>query len=140
MLKKVEKCKKYYFVKNKYQSVKHVFTSIFQGLFKNIVFRSVALIIKSCGLFKILFYILRFLIALRPTLWIKKIYKKNSLNFYSGKTKNLRGSQTPPPSLFRVKSSWSSSLFHLLWVTLHTLFMIKSWREETINMFEIRMF
>jgi hypothetical protein len=30
------------FVLNKYQSVTHVSTGIFQGLFKNIVFRSVA--------------------------------------------------------------------------------------------------
>ena len=38
---------KIYFFKNKYQSVTHVSTPIFQGLFKNIVFRSVALVIKT---------------------------------------------------------------------------------------------
>ena len=37
----------FFFVKNKYQSVTHVSTPIFQGLFKNIVFRSVALVIKK---------------------------------------------------------------------------------------------
>ena len=35
------------FVINKYQYVTHVSTSIFQGLFKNKVFRSVALVIKK---------------------------------------------------------------------------------------------
>ena len=35
------------FVLNKYQSVTHVSTCIFQGLFKNIVFRSVALVTKK---------------------------------------------------------------------------------------------
>ena len=39
--------KKLFFVLNKYQSVTHVFTCIIQGLFKNIVFRSVALVTKS---------------------------------------------------------------------------------------------
>ena len=42
------------FFKNTFQSVTHVSTSIFQGLFKNIVFRS--LVIKSFGLFQIFFY------------------------------------------------------------------------------------
>ena len=37
----------FFFVKNKYQSVTNVSTFIFQGLFKNIVFRSVALVIKK---------------------------------------------------------------------------------------------
>ena len=32
---------------NKYQSATHVSTCIFQGLFKNIVFRSVALVTKK---------------------------------------------------------------------------------------------
>ena len=35
----------------KYQSVTHVSTYIFQGLFKNIVFRFIALVTKSYGLF-----------------------------------------------------------------------------------------
>ena len=37
-----EKCQFFYF--NKYQSTTHVSTSIFQGLFKNIIFRSVGLV------------------------------------------------------------------------------------------------
>ena len=45
-LKKVKKMLKiFFFVQNKYQSVTHVSTLIFQGLFKNIVFRSVTLVI-----------------------------------------------------------------------------------------------
>ena len=43
--------KNIFFVKNKYQSVTNISTYIFQGLFKNIVFRSVALVKKSYGLF-----------------------------------------------------------------------------------------
>ena len=37
----------FFFVLNKYQSVTHVSTCIFQGLFKNIVLRSVALVTKK---------------------------------------------------------------------------------------------
>ena len=44
---KGKKCKHLFFVLNKYQDMAHVSTSIFQGLFKNIVFRSVASVIKS---------------------------------------------------------------------------------------------
>ena len=44
MAKKVKKVYIFFF---KYQSVTHVSTLIFQGLFKNIVFRSVALVIKK---------------------------------------------------------------------------------------------
>ena len=39
--------KKHFFVLNKYQSVTHVSTWIFRGLFKKIVFRSVALVTKK---------------------------------------------------------------------------------------------
>ena len=46
----------YFFVKNKYQNVTHVSTFIFHGLFQNILFRSLALIIKSYGLFRFTFY------------------------------------------------------------------------------------
>ena len=46
--KKVKKMKKiFFFVLNKYQSVTHVSTCIFQGLLKKIVFRSVALVTKK---------------------------------------------------------------------------------------------
>ena len=39
--------KMFFFVLNKYQSVTHVSTLIFQGLLKNIVFRFVALFLKN---------------------------------------------------------------------------------------------
>ena len=39
--------KNIFFVLYKYQSVTHVSTPIFQGLFKNIVFRSAALVTKK---------------------------------------------------------------------------------------------
>ena len=62
-LKKGKKMKKMFFVLNKYQNVvTHVFTCIFQGLFKNKVFRSVALVIKN------LWDILMFLFT--QTTWI----------------------------------------------------------------------
>ena len=65
--KSFKKCEKYfYFVLKKYQSVAHVSTYIFQGIFKNIVFRSVTLVIKK------LFIFLRRLDFL-STLCIKKI-------------------------------------------------------------------
>ena len=50
-LKNLKKC--FFFVLNKSQSVTHVSICIFQGLFKNKVFRSVALVTKSNELFKI---------------------------------------------------------------------------------------
>jgi len=45
--KSKKKIKKYFFVLNKSQSVTHVSACIFQGLFKTIVFRSVALVSKK---------------------------------------------------------------------------------------------
>ena len=65
----------YFLVLNKYQSVTHVSTSIFQGfLFKYIVFRSVALVINK--LFSILdfFTQTRLFTALYTTLWINKTF------------------------------------------------------------------
>ena len=50
---------KIFFVYNKYQSVTHVSTPIFQGLFKNIVVRSVALVIKKLWAISIFFYTLQ---------------------------------------------------------------------------------
>ena len=56
LLGRVEKCQKqgkknvkniFCFVENKCQCVTHVSTPIFQGLFKNIAFRSVAFILKK---------------------------------------------------------------------------------------------
>ena len=49
--KGLEKLEKYFFVLNKYESVTHVSTLIFQGLFKDIVFRSVALVTKKLRVF-----------------------------------------------------------------------------------------
>ena len=42
-----EKLKNMYFVLNKYQSVTHVSTSFFHGLFKNIVCRSLPFVTKK---------------------------------------------------------------------------------------------
>ena len=42
-----KKLKKYFFVLKKYQSMTNVSTCIFQGLFKNVVFRSEALVTKK---------------------------------------------------------------------------------------------
>ena len=99
----------------------HVSTSIFQGLFKNIVFRSVALVIKSSGLFLIFFTHSRLFTGLYPTLCVqKKIIKKilqitnyeKSKNFtvivskMSARAKKTRGgapNAPPPPGLDRVK-------------------------------------
>ena len=50
---------KIFFVYNKYQSVTHVSIPIFQGLFKNIVFRSAALVIKKLWAILFIFYTLR---------------------------------------------------------------------------------
>ena len=47
MPRKGKKCKNIIFVLNKYQDVTHVSASIFQGLFNNIVFRSVAFVTKK---------------------------------------------------------------------------------------------
>ena len=44
---KFQNVKNNFFVLNKYQNVTHVSTCIFRGLFKNIVFRSVALVTKK---------------------------------------------------------------------------------------------
>jgi len=55
----VKKTKEIFFLDlNKYQSVTHVSTCIFQGLFKNIIFRSVALV-KNVRQGKSIVYTLR---------------------------------------------------------------------------------
>jgi len=76
-LKKVKKIKKKktIFVLNKYQTVTHVSTCIFQGLFKNIVFRSVALVTKKLWAIKFFFSQTGICFLSVPTLEIKK--KKN---------------------------------------------------------------
>ena len=58
---------------NKYVSVTHVFTCIFKGLFKYIVFRSVALVIKSYRPFEFFLHRPDFL----PPYALKKIDKKS---------------------------------------------------------------
>ena len=67
----------------------HVSTSIFQGLFKNIVFRSVALVIKKA----ILDFLThsRLFTALYPTLCVKKNVQKNPSNYYLWKVKKFHG-------------------------------------------------
>ena len=47
MPKKGKKSEEIFFFKNKYQSMTHGSACIFQGLFKNIVFSSVALVTKK---------------------------------------------------------------------------------------------
>ena len=102
----------------------HVSTPIFQGLFKNIVFRSVALVIKKLwAILDFFFTNSRLFTALYPTLCEKKkinkkilqitIYEK-SKNFtvivsqmrVLGQ-KNYRGGgrQTPPPAFIGLKMS-----------------------------------
>ena len=66
-----------FFCLNKYQSVTHVSTSIFQGLFKKIVLKYVALVIKKLKAILDFFPHSGLFTALYPTLCIKKkIYKK----------------------------------------------------------------
>ena len=66
------------FVLNKSQNVTHVFKSIFQGIFKNIVFRSVALVIKRLWAILDFFYILQtFYHPVPYPLHKKEIYKKS---------------------------------------------------------------
>ena len=79
------KKKLFFFVLNKYQDVTNISTLFFQGLFKSIVFRSVALVKK--GYFRFFFTQTGLFTTLYPTLCIKKNYK-NLLNFYSLKVKN----------------------------------------------------
>ena len=110
--------------RNKYQSVTHVSTLIFQGLFKNIVFRSVDSVTKSYELFKIFLHTPVFY---RPASYLmhKKKFTKKSFTFLFMKShrisqKTRGGAKRPPPACLGL-SSRSSSLFHLLWVTLHAL-------------------
>ncbi len=64
------------FVLNKYQSVTHVSTCIFQGLFKNIVFRSVALVTKNLWAILVFFTQTGLFTALYPAVCIKKILQR----------------------------------------------------------------
>ena len=69
----------------------HVSTSIFQGLFKNIVFRSVALVTICLAKNPLNYYSLK----------VTKIYG-DSVKNESARTKKLQGGgrQTPPPQPF----------------------------------------
>ena len=66
--------------------MKHVSTSFSQGIFKNIIFRSLALVIKKL-------WAISFLHTpdfLPPCMHIKK-YKKNHLNYHLLKVKKFHG-------------------------------------------------
>ena len=87
--KRLKKCKIFFFL-NKYQNVTHVSTPIFQGLFKNIVFRSVALVKKKLWAISDFFFThSRLFTALYPTLWEKKNYKFFSQITFYEKSKNF---------------------------------------------------
>ena len=108
------------FVLNKYQSVTVVSKCIFEGLFKTIDFRSVALFTKRYGLFQIFLTQTGLFPPCTLHYKLKKV-TKNPLNYYSLKDKKIhgdsvknksartkkttgwRGRQMPPPSLFKVK-------------------------------------
>ena len=99
----------------------HVSTPIFQGLFKIIVFRSAALVIKKLRAILDFFYThSRLFTALYPTLCVKKKFTKESFKLLvmksqkfhgdsvkneSARAKKLEGGrQSPPsPSFYRVE-------------------------------------
>ena len=107
----------------------HVSTPIFQGLLKNIVFRSVALVIKKLRAILDFFYTLRTFYRPVPNpMHEKKKLQKKPLNYYFWKVKKFHGDsvknesarakklegggcQTPPPSLFRVKEDGELMIF-----------------------------
>ena len=97
--------KKYFFVINKYQSVTHVSTWIFQGLYINIVFRSIALVTKKVMGCNIFFFTDRTFFAL----YYKNFFTKNPLNYYLIKvTKchcdSVKNESARTCSLFRVNN------------------------------------
>ena len=92
----------------------------FSRAFQNYSFQICSFAHKNVIGYLRFFYILWFFIALHPTLGIKKL-PKNPLNFYLWKVKKTRGGSQMPPPVFRGRSSRSSLLFDLLWVTRHTL-------------------
>jgi len=77
--------KKYFLFLNKYQSVTHVSSYIIQGLFENMVFRSVALVTKQ--LWAILVFFSHTGLFFRPVTYLINLKKyfltKNPLNYYS---------------------------------------------------------
>ena len=99
-----------FFVLNKYQSVTHVSTCIFQELFKNIVFISVALDTKMLWATLDLFSQTRLFSPCTQPYRFKKMFTKIleitiTWNYNeSARTKKTRGgAKRPPPNLFRVK-------------------------------------
>ena len=73
------KKKIFFFVLNKYQSVTHVSNSIFIGLFKNVVFKSVALVTKKVVVyFRFCFH--------RPDYFFALTYPKNFKIYFFNKT------------------------------------------------------
>ena len=100
MPKKVQKNKKnIFFVLNKYQSVTHVSTSIFQGLFRKIFSRSVALVTNK------LWAIIDFFSKTGLFAPCTQPYALKKTNFSKKDKKKLQeGPQTPPPRLFMAKN------------------------------------
>ena len=103
--------------KKRQKRVTHVSISIFQGLFKNIVFRSVTLVKKSYGLFFFFTQTGLFTTLLHFPMH-KKNFTKNLLNFYLLKAKNFHGDSVKNESaraknLFRVNPLFK---YYLCWV------------------------
>jgi len=124
--KRVKKWKEYFFVLNKYQSMTDVSTCIFQGFFKDIVFRSVALVTNKLWAVLDFFFTGQTFSALYPSLKMKKklfFSQKNLLNYYSLKVTKftvIGASNTPhpPPSETRLDeqlNNFSRRLNHFSW-------------------------
>ena len=90
-----------FFLLNKYQNVPHVSTCIFQGLFKNIDFRSVALVTKNVmGYFRFFFTDQTFF----PPCALPYKFHKNPLNYYSLKITKFHGDSV------KNESAWAKRL------------------------------
>ena len=111
----------------------HVSTAIFQGLFKNIVFRSVAFVIKKLWAILDFFCTLQTFYRPVPNLtkkFFKLLFMKRQKNFtvivsqmrVLGQKTTGGAPNAPPPSLYRV--NWDSCYFEF-WnyftLTLHFL-------------------
>ena len=115
----------------------HVSTFIFQGLYKNIVFRSVALVTKKLwAILDFFFHRPNFFppCILPYLLKKKKNFTKNPLNYFSLKVTNFtvivskmrvlgqKNYKWPPPSLFRVKELLKAQPYFQLVLCPHLLF------------------
>ena len=69
----------------------HVSTPIFQGLFKIIIFRSVALVTKNLWAILVFFYTDRTFYRPVPSRMHSKIFYKEFLNYYSLKVTKFHG-------------------------------------------------